>query len=326
MVVYCLKFVLRGESPRDYADLLRSLKFPPSISISDIPDRLASHVNSTVPGFFSPNLGRLFPATRENIASAELGILEKQLPWIHNEGAPSLPYLDRSDREVDIECDDLLHPVTHVSDRYSLSDRFHERNSSQKRAHLRRVALVPQLNGIVNTEAEEQLHSLIDRFNYSLNTMKPINHLFMMRLRIHLHNLSINSTFKAKIESTFSAQAGHAVETQLDNYGRLLLSHGNARPLQKQPDESPNGASVPAETEAPLSPVIPVSASNTKRIDGSPAATSRGSHKASTKSSPSVLSPTSGSNPMKQTPGLPTNGSKKAKVKLVHCERNWQAL
>ena len=121
MVVYCLKFVHRGESPRDYADLLRSLKFPPSISISDITDRLASHVNSTVPGFFSPNLGRLFPATRDNIASAELDILEKQLPWIHNEGAPSPPYLGRSDREVDIECDDLVHLITHVSDRYSLS-------------------------------------------------------------------------------------------------------------------------------------------------------------------------------------------------------------
>ena len=31
---------------RDYADLLRSLRFPPSISICDIPERLASHVNN----------------------------------------------------------------------------------------------------------------------------------------------------------------------------------------------------------------------------------------------------------------------------------------
>lgn len=65
MVVYCLKFVLRGESPRDYADLLRSLKFPPSISICDIPERLASHVNNNVPGFFSPDDGRLFPLTED---------------------------------------------------------------------------------------------------------------------------------------------------------------------------------------------------------------------------------------------------------------------
>lgn len=319
MVVYCLKFVLRGKSPRDYADLLRSLKFPPSIIIIDIPDRLASHVNSTVPGFLSLNLGRLFPATRDNLASAELGILEKQLPWIHNEGTPSLPYLDRRDREIDFEFYDRVHPVTQVSDRYSLSDRFHERNSSQKRALLRRVTLVPHLNGIINTEAEEQLHSLIDRFNYILNTMKPINHLFMMRLIVHLHNSAVNSTFKAKIESTFSAQAGHAVETELDNYGRLLLSHGNARSLQKQPDQRANRAADPAETEPPLSPIIPVSACNSNRRDGSPPSTSPGRHTAYTKSSPSVPSAMPANNTIKETPGLPTNGLKKTKVKMVNC-------
>ena len=276
-------------------------------------------MNSTVPGFFSPNLGRLFPATRDNLASAELGVLEKQLPWIHNEGVPSLPYLDRPDREVDSEFYDRVHPVTQVSDRYSLSDRFHERNSSQKRALLRRVTLVPQLNGIINTEAEEQLHSLIDRFNYSLNTMKPINHLFMMRLRVHLHNSAVNSTFKAKIESTFSAQAGHAVETEFDNYGRLLLSHGNARSLQEQPDQRANRAADPAETEPPLSPIIPVSASNSKRRDGCPPSTSPGRHTAHTKSSPSVPSAMPANSTIKKTPGLPTKGLKKTKVKMVNC-------
>ena len=42
MVVYCIKFVLRGESPREktepYVDILRSLAFPPSINIFDMPD------------------------------------------------------------------------------------------------------------------------------------------------------------------------------------------------------------------------------------------------------------------------------------------------
>lgn len=123
MVVYCLKFVLRGESPRDYADLLRSLKYPPSISISDIPDRLASHVNNSVPRFFTPNNGRLFPVTKDNLAAAEQGILEKRLPWIHNEGAPSLAYPDNECKK-----EEFLHPITQVADRYSLSDRFHERN------------------------------------------------------------------------------------------------------------------------------------------------------------------------------------------------------
>ena len=313
MVVYCLKFVLRGESPRDYADLLRSMRFPPSISISDIPDHLARHVNNSVPGFFSPNAGSLFPATRDNIASAELGILEKLLPWIQNEGPPSLPF-----PEDEYEIDEFVHPTTKVADRYSLSDRFHEKNSSQKRALLRRVTLVPELNGIVNTEAEEQLHSLIDRFNYCLNTMKPVNHLFMMRLKVHLHNSGINNTFRTKIESTFSAQAGHAVETQLDNYGRLLLRRGNTGRVQRQPDQIPNQTSILADDEPPLSPIIPVSASNTERTNRSFSSTGTPigeDHTASTKTSSSIPStaPTCYPSVYKQT----TSGFKKSKVRYV---------
>ena len=51
MVVYCIKFVLRGKSPRDYVDMLRSLALPPSINISDMPHRKATHANNTVPHF-----------------------------------------------------------------------------------------------------------------------------------------------------------------------------------------------------------------------------------------------------------------------------------
>ena len=140
-----------------------------------------------------------------------------------------------------------------------------------------------------------------------------------MRLRVHLHNSAVNSTFKAKIESTFSAQAGHAVETEFDNYGRLLLSHGNARSLQEQPDQRANRAADPAETEPPLSPIIPVSASNSKRRDGCPPSTSPGRHTAYTKSSPSVPSAMPANSTIKKTPGLPTNGLKKTKVKMVNC-------
>ncbi len=311
MVVYYLKFVLRGESPRDYADLLRSIKFPPSISISDIPDRLASHVNNSVPGFFSPNNGRLFPATRDNIASAELGILEKRLPWIQNEGAPSLPF---PENECDIE--EFAHPTTNVTDRYSLSDRFHEKNSSQKRALLRRVTLVPELNGIINTEAEEQLHSLIDRFNYCLNTMKPVNHLFMMRLKVHLHNSGINRTFRANIESTFSAQAGHAVETEFDNYGRLLLRRGNKGRVQSQPEQNPNKTPILTGDEPPLSPIIPVSANRKKRSSSSTGTTSGEDHNASTQTSSSIPSTA----PTRNDPSTnkqTTSALKKSKVRYV---------
>ena len=91
-VVYCLKFVLRGESPRDYVNLLRSLKFPPSVSICDIPDRLARYmyVNNTLPGFFPLYHGMLFPSTEENLLNAEQGLFVKSLSWLHDDGASTL--------------------------------------------------------------------------------------------------------------------------------------------------------------------------------------------------------------------------------------------
>ena len=82
MVVYCIKFVLRGENPRDYVDMLRSLAFPLSINTSDMPHRIATHANRTVPHFFRPNDGRIFPPTEENIDAAKEGRLVCHLPCV----------------------------------------------------------------------------------------------------------------------------------------------------------------------------------------------------------------------------------------------------
>ena len=328
MVVYCLKFVLRGESPRDYADLLRSLKFPPSISICDIPERLASHVNSSAPGFFSPHDGRLFPLTENNLAAAEQGVLEKSLPWIHSEGAPSFPSAVSLTVDLETEESDSVHPTTKVPDRYCLSDRFHETNSSQRRALLRRVTLVPELNGIVNTEAEEQLHNIIGRSNYCLNTMKPVNHLFMMRLKIQLHNTGINSAFREKIENTFSAQAGRAVKTDLDNHGRLLLRQRNTQstsgpayiPHPSSRTASPTSADPQFdETQEPMSPIIPVSASKAKQEfnDNGPS-TSIGSEKNDSANEQRYFQPAPPvSEHTKRAPGIPSSSSKKKRVRCV---------
>ena len=87
------------------------------------------------------------------------------------------------------------HPVTGVAERYSLCDRFHEKNSSVEIDVLRRVTLVPEINAVINTEVEEQLHRSISRSNYSFNMMEPVNHLFMMRLKLHYSNAQIDRTF-----------------------------------------------------------------------------------------------------------------------------------
>ena len=217
MVVYCIKFVLRGESPRDYVDLLRSLAFPPSVNISDMPQRLAAHANNTIPHFFRPHDGRLFSPSETNISAAEEGSLVRHLPWV--QGA-SLPKALRFGSEVH---GDDLHPVTGVSDRYSLYDRFYEKNSSCPKDLLRRVTLVPELNAIINTEVEEQLHNSINRSNYSFNMMLPGNHLFMMRLKIHTSNVHINDVYRNKLEKAIRAHTGPNRSLQHDSDGILLL-------------------------------------------------------------------------------------------------------
>lgn len=219
MVVYCIKFVLRGESPRDYVDLLRSLKFPPSINISDIPHRLAAHANSTITNFFRPNEGRLFPPSQTNVDAAKEGRLVLHLPWV--QGA-TIPKALRFGSELNEE---EVHPVTGVSVRYSLCDRFHERNSSSPKDLLRRVTLVPELNAIINTEVEEQLHSSINRSNYSFNMMLPGNHLFMFRLRIHSSNIRINDVYKGKLEEAVRVHLRPHRRLVHDSLGILLLKN-----------------------------------------------------------------------------------------------------
>jgi len=52
---------------------------------------------------------------------------------------------------------------------------------------------VPQLAGFLNTQVEEQLHRAITRDIYFLDNMSPSNHIFLMRLILHVRNERINS-------------------------------------------------------------------------------------------------------------------------------------
>lgn len=84
-VVYSLKFLIRAESPRDYADLLLSWKHLPYICIYDFARGLVAHTNVTrapdiVP--FQPFEGRLLEPTTENISMAREGKIFSHLSWV----------------------------------------------------------------------------------------------------------------------------------------------------------------------------------------------------------------------------------------------------
>ena len=58
-IVYGFKCLLKAESPRDYGDILLSMKHPPNVVISDIPHMLAAHLNKRCTDFFNPYAGRV---------------------------------------------------------------------------------------------------------------------------------------------------------------------------------------------------------------------------------------------------------------------------
>ncbi|XP_016359488.1 uncharacterized protein LOC107701863 [Sinocyclocheilus anshuiensis] len=131
-VVYSIKFNLRAESPRDFADLLLSWKHIPNVSVYDFARGLATHGNLRVPTAipFHPHEGRLAEPTPENISSAKQGKLKVSLPWL----------FEKTDN-----LNSKGNPITGSSEHYVLYDKLHESNTRDPQDVLRRISLVPEL-------------------------------------------------------------------------------------------------------------------------------------------------------------------------------------
>ncbi len=199
-VVYSIKFYLRAESPRDYADILLSWKHFPNVSIYDFARGLATHTNLREPEKlpFSPHEGWLAEATTDNLQLAGEGKLKLSLPWLKTKKT-----------DTDTNC----HPITGSSDHYTLYDIFHERNTKDARDALRRIGLVPELAGWVNSQCAEQLFAEMRKHNYFLNTLTPSHHIFMMRNILHHYNTKCNTKTKASIQKV----VGKDVRLQLND-------------------------------------------------------------------------------------------------------------
>ncbi|KAG9267226.1 hypothetical protein AMEX_G18045 [Astyanax mexicanus] len=178
-IVYSLKFNLRAESPRDFADLLMSWKHLPNVSVYDFARGLTTHTNLWFPDVmpFQPNEGRLAECTPDNITAAQKGKLEVSLSWL---------------LEKKVNPDPESHPTTGSSCHFALHDKFHESNTKDQRDVLRRINHVPELQGWLNSQVVEQLFGVMKKNNYFLNNMAPSTHVFMMRNIIHHRNIGTN--------------------------------------------------------------------------------------------------------------------------------------
>lgn len=178
-VVYSTKANIRAESSRDYADLLLSWKHFPNVVIYDFARGLVNHCNLRDPIRlpFSPNEGRLAEASPENIAMASKDQLRVHLPWL----------VTKKDKP-----DTGGHPITGSAEHYALYDTFHQCNTKDHRDVLRRIGIVPELRGWLNSQRVEQFFSGIRKNNYFMNMFTPSCHVFLMRCIINEHNMKVN--------------------------------------------------------------------------------------------------------------------------------------
>ncbi|XP_077365645.1 uncharacterized protein LOC144009664 [Festucalex cinctus] len=178
-IVIAVKFNIRAESPRDYADMLLSFKHFPNIVIYDFARGLVTHTNLREPERlpFSPHEGRVASVTPENIELSKKRKLGVNLPWLQQKKDPP---------------DVNGHPTTGSAEHYALYDTFHQYNTKDEKDFLRFIGLVPELCGWVNSQIAEQLFSGMRKSNYFLNCLSPSSHVFLMRNILHHHNERVN--------------------------------------------------------------------------------------------------------------------------------------
>jgi hypothetical protein len=196
-IVYGIKFLLRGESPRPFVDLLLSLRQQPTLFVCDLPGHVAAHGNNRSADMFQPLGGRFAEPTPGNIESAKQKNLDIDIPEldvIHWALKPQSVDHTYSEKKV--------HPLTGSSKTYCGFDRFHENNSRVPVDRMRRLDLVVQLRGRWNTQVMEELFGEIQRSRYYLCQLEARHHIFAVKLFLHLRNQERNVSRLNKIKET----------------------------------------------------------------------------------------------------------------------------
>ncbi|XP_059906610.1 uncharacterized protein LOC132456282 [Gadus macrocephalus] len=226
--VVSLKCNIRAESPRDYADLLLSWKHMPNVSIYDFARGLAVHANLREPEKipFSPHEGRLLDPSPGNIQ------------WAANGGTVHLPWLNTKKTVPDLGG----HPLTGSAEHYCLYDTFHEGNTKDPKDVLRRIKMVPELAGKINSQVAEQLFSTMKKSNYYMNMLSPSAHVFLMRNVIHNYNQRKTQKIMLELKKLVTP------EMQLCFNVHGLAEFCASQPTELSPD-SVVASSKPAEME-----------------------------------------------------------------------------
>ena len=225
-VIYALKVLLRGESVRDHIDVLMSLKYLPNLVINDMPGMTAKHGNHRQTDMFHPNEGRFAENTPDNLQQLKEGRLEVSIGFFD--------VRQDSVEDCDIDSESHLHPTTKSGDVYCAVDQFHLKNIATEADKLRNIKLVKELRGQVNTQVQEQFFSCLRRDIYFLNSLSPVNFLFLLRLLIHFRNNEICLKQRQSVQKLLESCG---IEVSVGSDGRLNnVSLGSAEGTS--PDEA----------------------------------------------------------------------------------------
>ena len=159
-IIYGVKFLLRSESPRDYFDMLRSMKHRPNVLVCDMAHMVAALGNRHQDDFFSPLQGRVAESTAENIEKAKSDNLNVSFPFLEDNTPAKLESIDSES-----------HPVTCSNVRLALFDIFHQGDTNSDEEAIRRIVCVKELKGNLNSQAAEQRHHLFNKDKHFLNQM-----------------------------------------------------------------------------------------------------------------------------------------------------------
>ena len=139
-----------------------------------------------------------------------------------------------------------VRPITGSDINLCLFGRFHEGNSSRDIEYLRRINNIPQLNSVVNSQVQEQLHLRFDKNKSFLNMMKPANHIFLFRSIINYYNIKQNSLLLKKLQQQIP------LPITSDIYGRAIYEINSEDGLMKK-SSSENVEDCSSENQGPLS-------------------------------------------------------------------------
>ena len=86
--------------------------------------------------------------------------------------------------------------------------------------NLRHITMIKELRTNINSQVVEQLHSSTKYSVHSLNNMKPVNHIFLMRSMLDHRNLRKKQSLTSKLQTLSSQQSSFIA---LDSFGHHII-------------------------------------------------------------------------------------------------------